>query len=169
MAWIVSAPGRPSAYRVRWREAGRAMRAKAFRSIEEAEAFRDLMDAMWPPHQSSKPRSGAIRRRGGRQAMAAAVRTAKWIVVDDCGCWRWTGQKNRFGYGQLTVNRDGKSRCLGAHRFSYEAHVGPIPEGLEIDHLCRVRDCVNPEHLEPVTRAENVRRSWAARKAAASS
>lgn len=53
-------------------------------------------------------------------------------------------------------------RLVRAHRFSYERAVGPIPAGLQIDHLCRVRACVNPAHLEPVTCGENVRRSWAA-------
>lgn len=89
------------------------------------------------------------------------------MTIDERGCWRWQGQKNRFGYGQLNVEVGGKRMCLRTHRVSYEAYVGPIPDGLEIDHLCRVRDCANPEHLEPVTRSENVRRSYAARRAAA--
>lgn len=54
-----------------------------------------------------------------------------------------------------------KSKKLLAHRWSYEFHVGPIPEGLDLDHLCRNRGCVNPDHLEPVTREENIRRAFA--------
>ncbi|MGQ5576033.1 HNH endonuclease signature motif containing protein [Streptomyces sp. ECR3.8] len=73
-------------------------------------------------------------------------------------CWLWLSRKNPKGYGQMTV--DGHPRS--AHRVSYEAFVGPIPDGLEIDHLCRVRHCVNPSHLEPVTRSENIRRAIAA-------
>lgn len=70
-------------------------------------------------------------------------------------CWLWSGAI-RSGYG--FVNEGGRGRSLPAHRVSYELLVGPIPEGLTIDHLCRVRNCVNPRHLEPVTLSENVKR-----------
>lgn len=75
------------------------------------------------------------------------------------GCWEWVAGKDSGGYGQIGVDR----RVKRAHRVAYEAIVGPIPEGLELDHLCRNRACVRPEHLEPVTRYENVRRGngWA--------
>jgi len=69
------------------------------------------------------------------------------------GCWLWTGYLTR-GYGQFNI--DGQMHR--AHRLAYERLVGPIPESLDIDHICRIRNCVNPEHLEPVTRAENIRR-----------
>lgn len=69
-------------------------------------------------------------------------------------CWEWTGNTSRLGYGMFSL--DGKSRS--AHRVSYEWFVGTIPEGLEIDHLCRNRRCVRPEHLEAVSHHENVRR-----------
>lgn len=75
-------------------------------------------------------------------------------------CWLWTGWVDRNGYGRFWL--DGRSP--GAHRVAYELYVGPIPAGLEIDHLCRVRNCVNPAHLEPVTTAENVRRTLAFRE-----
>ncbi len=65
-------------------------------------------------------------------------------------CWVWDRGLDGYGYGRMRGRR--------AHRVSYELHVGPIPEGLDLDHLCRVRNCVNPAHLEPVTRAENVLR-----------
>lgn len=80
------------------------------------------------------------------------------------GCWLWTGSVNFLGYGQFGLGaRSGKRLSQGfrmcrAHRVSYELHVGKIPANLHIDHLCRVRCCVNPDHLEPVTQAENNRR-----------
>jgi len=81
------------------------------------------------------------------------------------GCWEWIGGISKAGYGQMS---DGGSNL--AHRFAYELLVGPIPDGLQIDHLCNVRNCVNPAHLEPVTGLENMRRMslrYQARKATA--
>ncbi len=67
------------------------------------------------------------------------------------GCWLWIGNMNPNGYGYFLREP--------AHRFVYQTIVGDIPDGLHLDHLCRVRSCVNPDHLEPVTPLENVRRS----------
>lgn len=77
----------------------------------------------------------------------------------NCGCWLWTGDYHDKGYGQLEKS----VRPRRAHRFAYEAFVGSIPEGFVLDHKCRVRCCVNPEHLEAVTPQENTRRGAAAR------
>ena len=71
-------------------------------------------------------------------------------------CWPWRGQVNRGGYGVARYKR----RTTTAHRAIYRILVGPIPDGLELDHLCRNRLCVNPAHLEPVTHLENVRRAY---------
>src|SRR5919108_4372047 len=77
-------------------------------------------------------------------------------VVDGSGCWLWTGFIMRNGYGRLT-NRLGRTAL--AHRLMYEETIGPIPKGMDLDHLCRVRRCINPDHLEPVPRRVNLERS----------
>jgi hypothetical protein len=79
-----------------------------------------------------------------------------WSAVDRTGngCWEWQGRLNNSGYGFMYF--DGKSQA--AHRIAYTLAVGPITDGLELDHRCRNRICCNPGHLEPVTRAENMRR-----------
>jgi hypothetical protein len=87
----------------------------------------------------------------------------EWHADKTDTCWLWTGTIANNGYGH--IYREG-GPLMTAHRLSYEVHVGPIPDGLTIDHLCRVRHCVNPDHLEPVTVAENNRRGREARKAA---
>ncbi len=69
------------------------------------------------------------------------------------GCWEWQGAM-REGYGVILVD----GRLKPAHQVSYELYVGPIPEGKELDHLCRNHPCVRPRHLEPVTRSENILR-----------
>lgn len=70
------------------------------------------------------------------------------------GCWIWIGALNQYGYGSMR----GPTGTVATHRFVYERERGPIPEALDLDHLCRVRSCCNPDHLEPVTRQENVNR-----------
>lgn len=83
-------------------------------------------------------------------------RIADKFTVGD-GCWEWTASRSTAGYGR--VARGGRNGgWVNAHRVVYELLVGPIPEGLELDHLCRNRGCVRPDHLEPVTHAENTRR-----------
>jgi len=72
-----------------------------------------------------------------------------------CGCWIWLGAMASNGYG--SVRKDGRTDA--AHRAVYQAMGGVIPDGLDLDHLCRVRICVNPTHLEPVTRLTNLQRA----------
>lgn len=82
-------------------------------------------------------------------------------------CWLWTGYVRKDGYGVLPQKVDGRVTPLYAHRLSYEAFVGPIADGQQIDHLCRVRNCVNPAHLEAVAPRINYRRGsgWAGENA----
>lgn len=78
-----------------------------------------------------------------------------WSYVDKTDtCWLWIGEQKPNGYGVIRI----KERNVYAHRFGYELNVGPIPAGMQLDHLCRVRNCVNPAHLEPVAQRENILR-----------
>ena len=75
-------------------------------------------------------------------------------------CWQWTGAQSHHGYGRMSVWLDGQNRKVGIapHRFAYELLVGPIAKGLEIDHLCSNKGCVNPAHLEAVAHMTNIHR-----------
>lgn len=77
------------------------------------------------------------------------------------GCWQWTGARHKKGYGVFGVGsmKDGTRRAVRVHRWFWEWLNGAVPTGKELDHLCRNRLCVNPDHLEPVTHTENIRRA----------
>jgi hypothetical protein len=99
--------------------------------------------------------------------LSAETEARFWAKVQKSdGCWEWTGGR-AMGYGMFAVpdpSRKSKQRHAYAHRLSYELLVGPIPLGLQIDHLCRNRICVNPTHLEPVTASQNIQRGYDARR-----
>ena len=82
-----------------------------------------------------------------------------YIVDESTGCWNWNGFVNEQGYGQ----RSRRGTTVKAHRLFYVAKFGDVPDGMMLDHLCRNRRCVNPDHLEPVSNAENVRRGNSAK------
>ena len=87
-----------------------------------------------------------------------------WERIDKTDtCWLWIGATSANGYGVTSAGNG--NRLVGAHRRVYELLVGPIPEGLQLDHLCRVRNCVNPAHLEPVTPSVNQQRMGAVKTA----
>lgn len=89
-----------------------------------------------------------------KRGEAPEARFASSYEVAESGCWQWTGALRGSGYGGFPDGR----KTYRAHRWAYEHFVGPIPEGLELDHLCRNKLCVNPAHLEPVTRLVNIQR-----------
>ena len=83
-------------------------------------------------------------------------------ILQTTGCWWWMGSLTKDGYGQFHLGAQNRPRAaLRAHRLAYEMLIGPIPEGLVLDHLCCYKRCVNPAHLEPVTLQENFKRGGA--------
>jgi hypothetical protein len=82
-------------------------------------------------------------------------RITRNVLVNANGCWVWTKYRDRNGYGRLYVG----NRVVLAHRFAYEAFIGPVPNGLPLDHLCRNRACCNPRHADPVPQVQNLHRS----------
>jgi hypothetical protein len=123
------------------------------------------------PHHEMSP---ALRQQPGlrptpREVPMAEQRTTDpWVIArfwqksiyqPANGCWEWTAKINSFGYGVFTPLLDGGKTSVMAHRFAYELLIGPIPAGYQLDHLCRNRRCVNPNHLDPVSPALNNARS----------
>ena len=94
-----------------------------------------------------------------RSLFSKSDRARFWAKVDKSqGCWIWTACRNSKGYGLFTFKLHGKHVRRGAHRVAYLMTFGRIEKGLELDHLCRNRRCVNPSHLEQVTHHENLMR-----------
>lgn len=93
-----------------------------------------------------------------RPSISVAVRFWSKVQISP-GCWEWRGAKNQKGYGQINISR----HMVKVHRWAYEQANGPIPAGMQLDHLCRNPSCVNPSHVEPVTNQENALRGWVAR------
>jgi hypothetical protein len=118
-----------------------------------AELARRRSHGILPP--GSRPRPVKVR----PPKPTPAERFMAKVEVSDAGCWIWQKAINANGYG-VTVRGDRSGRTILAHRLAYELFVGPIPDGLHVDHLCNVRPCVNPAHLEAVTQAENNRRAY---------
>lgn len=119
---------------------------------------RDLFaDGYCGPHYKRKWRHGDPLAGRVFDGTPVADRLRGLMVERADGCWEWQGGRDGMGYGTIIVQR----QTLRAHRASYEAFVGPIPDGLELDHLCRHKECINPAHLEPVTHSENLRRHYA--------
>ncbi len=160
-AYVVQSAGlRPRARRFDWDEArqlrasGLSYSAIAKRLGVSSQSVRLACDDTARVRERGAPAGQPVELQG------VLERIAEFFVFAPDGCWHWTGSRVHNGYGLFWIGGSN----VRAHRAMYELMVGPIPAGLDLDHLCRVRHCVNPEHLEPVTRAENLRR---AREAAA--
>ena len=96
--------------------------------------------------------------RPGTKPVDPEIRFWKKVMPEpNSGCWLWEGGLDGKGYGTFLISLPVRHN-VRAHRFSYELHKGAIPAELELDHLCRNKVCVNPDHLEPVTHEENMRR-----------
>jgi hypothetical protein len=104
-----------------------------------------------------------LKRKGPKPLLGVVRVLRRTLLDDDDKCWSWQGSVNRNGYAQIRVGSryDGTSRDDGVHRVVYEHFNGAIPVGFDIDHLCRNRVCVNPNHLEAVSRRENLARARA--------
>jgi len=123
------------------------------------------------PEVRSRILLGQEKARGAKRLSSPSVLDRFWAKVEKGtrpdGCWLWMGRLNNNGYGSIRIMSKLVAGPTLVHRFAYELLVGPIPEGVELDHLCKNRRCVNPAHLEPVTRSENCSRgdsglAWAA-------
>lgn len=89
------------------------------------------------------------------RSIPAPIRFSNSRRIEPDGCWTWLLSTRRNGYGHFSPEH---STHVSSHRYAYELYIGPIPEGMQLDHLCRNRICCNPSHLEPVTCKENLLR-----------
>jgi len=137
----------------------RGQTARVLTRAELAEARRNV-EPLYSSHFATCVNAASHRK--GEELMPVAAkpvmeRIAPKVQKIPGGCWLWIGAKDYGGYPIVWLNAG--RRGARVHRLMYERYRGPIPEGLTLDHLCRVRSCVNPDHLEPCTAGENARRS----------
>lgn len=149
-------------WRISWFDQQGQRKSKRFDTYSEALTHQEHIDERAPRPPGPQPH--LISPTTVRQRICGSIQEA------ESGCWIWQPRSiTKSGYAQFSRRIDGRQTSVLAHRASYEAFVGPIPDGLQIDHLCRNRSCVNPAHLEPVTsQVNNARRSAARIRAAVS-
>lgn len=125
-------------------------------SVDGCERADKLVRGWCPKHYARWKRHGDPNFTLTPQAVyGASLEDRFWCKVNAEGvCWEWTAYRDKKGYGKFQVG----NKARGAHKVAWELLMGPVPHGLDLDHLCRNPPCVNPDHLEPVTRRENVLR-----------
>jgi hypothetical protein len=156
-----TAPGEPSEAERAGSAAGRQDQGSEATShkAEVAENYRTMLYPLQGATSRDSDRDGG-RFRPGDEA------SRFWSQVDRSGgCWVWEGHRDRDGYGRFKVTvRPGAYRTVRAHRWAWEAAHGPVPAGMTLDHLCGLPACVRPDHLDPCTNTENLRRRHARRR-----
>lgn len=120
-------------------------------SVDGCERLRRSTHGWCLMHYKRWKRTGRLQRPSAEERFWGSVR-----VDETTGCWLWTGTLGRGGYSQFTVGA--KDWHSSGHKWAYQHFIGPVPDGLHLDHLCRTPACVNPAHLEPVTCRENLLR-----------
>lgn len=150
---MASIEKRGTRWDVRWRTR-EGFRRKTFLSEPEAQAFAETMGGYRPMRGL-----GFAKGRARRSRAEVIDHLAANFEVDGNGCWLWTGGLTNPGYARMSWKQDGVTNIPGAHRVILHALGQPVPQGMVVDHLCRVRHCINPDHLEVVTQRENVMRS----------
>jgi len=120
----------------------------------EGKTTAEIADDLGISRSAAKERLAYLGLKSNKAAPVPLWEKISKYIPFSSGCWEWAGRRDRHGYGGLTIDR----RTKKAHRVVYEALVGSIPDGMVLDHLCRNPPCVNPQHLDVCTQAENVRR-----------
>lgn len=157
MASVHFAPSK-ARWRVAWFRLDGTRARRQFRTEQEALDFAATITDERTPRRPGPDSTGIGSKAADWTPDFVRDKVRSSTVVDDNGCWIWQPKGGTSGYAQVVRRVPGTLRSVLMHRASYEAFVGPIPAGMQIDHLCNVTRCVNPQHLEPVTSAENNRR-----------